>query len=207
MVIEMNEQRLTDLAQLRGFLEGTAGVEFRGVSGDEDRYRHIESVVRRFGYRRLKRPDKAVVLRYLERTTGYSRQQLTRLVGRAAKGERLRKAYRAPAKVFERRYTAADVALLAHTDVLHGTLSGPATRHLMNRALNVYGDQRYARLATISRHTCTTCASAAAIGCVASTGRARARYRSPSANAGRRRRTAARASSASTASIRGTRTG
>jgi hypothetical protein len=39
--------------------------------------------VRRFGYQRLKRRDKGVVLRFLERVSGYSRQQLTRLVGRA----------------------------------------------------------------------------------------------------------------------------
>jgi hypothetical protein len=38
-----------------------------------------------------------VVLRYLERTTGYSRQQLTRLVGRARAGGVLTKRYRAPA--------------------------------------------------------------------------------------------------------------
>ena len=40
--------------------------------------------------------------------------------------------------------------LLAATDTLHGTLSGPATRHLMQRAWATYGDARYARLATIS---------------------------------------------------------
>lgn len=40
--------------------------------------------------------------------------------------------------------------LLAHTDTLHGTLSGPATKKLMERAWRVFGDARYQRLATIS---------------------------------------------------------
>ena len=88
-------------------------------------------------------------MRYLQRTTGYSRQQLTRLIRRAQAGP-LGKRYRAPAHGFARHFTDADVALLAATDTLHGRLSGPATRHLMQRALRLYGDTRYARLATIS---------------------------------------------------------
>ncbi len=38
--------------------------------------------LRRFGYGRLKRADKAMVLRFLERVSGYSRQQIARLVKR-----------------------------------------------------------------------------------------------------------------------------
>jgi transposase InsO family protein len=149
MVIDMNEDRLVTLVQLGQFVEGTTEVEFRRWGKDEDRYRHIEGVLRRFRYARLKRADKGLVVRYLMRTTGYSRPQLVRLIKRARAG-RLKKGYRAPTHGFARRYTDADVALLAATDTLHGTLSGPATRHLMQRALSSYGDARYARLATLS---------------------------------------------------------
>ena len=145
----MNEDRLATLPQLRQFVEGTTEVEFRRCGKDEDRYRHIEGVLRRFRYARLKRADKGLVVRYLMRTTGYSRPQLVRLIKRARVGA-LKKGYRAPTHGFARRFTDADVALLAATDTLHGTLSGPATRHLMQRALATYGDARYARLATIS---------------------------------------------------------
>jgi transposase InsO family protein len=87
---------------------------------------------------------------YLARTTGYSRAQLRRLVSRRLKGEKLAKRYRAPAVGFARKFTTADVKLLAQTDALHNTLSGPATKCLMQRAYAVYGDARYARLATLS---------------------------------------------------------
>ena len=149
MVIDMNEDRLVTLPQLRQFVEGTTEVEFRRCGKDEDRYRLIEGVLRRFRYARLKRADKGLIVRYLMRTTGYSRPQLVRLIKRARVGQ-LKKRYRAPVQGFARRFTEADVALLAATDTLHGTLSGPATRHLMQRALTTYGDTRYARLATIS---------------------------------------------------------
>jgi transposase InsO family protein len=150
MLIDMNESKLTTLEQLREFLNGTAQVKFQPFREDAQRYEHIVAVLRRFDYARLKRKPKGLVLRYLVRTSDYSRQQLTRLVRRVLDGTGLRKRYRAPAKGFTRIYSRADVALLGETDALHGGLSGPATRHLMQRALRVFGDMRYQRLASIS---------------------------------------------------------
>jgi transposase InsO family protein len=148
MVIDMNDEQLHTLAELQAFLDGTVAVDFAVVAAA--RYDFIARTVRRFGYGRLKRADKAVVLRFLERVSGYSRQQLTRLVQRGAERRPLVKRYRASRTSFARTYTGADVLLLAHTDTLHGTLSGLATKKLMERAYHVFGDARYARLATIS---------------------------------------------------------
>ncbi len=146
----MNETKIKTLEQVRAFLAGTTPVKFTGCGEDADRYEYIARVLERFGYRRLRKPDKGLILRYLERTTGYSRQQLTRLVKRWRSGSKLVKAYRPPTRGLRRKFTDADIALLAETDALHNTLSGPATRHLMRRALQHYGDTRYTRLATIS---------------------------------------------------------
>lgn len=150
MVIDMNESQLKTVAQLRAFLEGTLTVVFQALSNDVQRYGLISAVLQRFAYRQLRRIDKGVVLRYLERITGYSRQQLTRLVGRYRPATPLTKRYRAPVTGFRRKFTAADVKLLAQTDALHNTLSGPATRCLLQRAYTVYGDRRYKRLAVLS---------------------------------------------------------
>lgn len=150
MVIDMNEAKLTTVAQLRAFLDGTEEVEFEPFGDDAQRYAFVAEVVTRLRYARLKRPDKGVVMRYLAHTTGYSRQQLTRLVGRAAGGERLVKRYRPPKPGFPRKFTDRDVALLAELDALHDTLSGPATKCLLQRAVTLFGDTRYERLATIS---------------------------------------------------------
>lgn len=150
MVIDMNETKLSTIAHLRGFLEGTCEVRFERAADDAKRYAFITAVVRRFGYRSLPKADKAVVFAYLLRTSGYSRAQLRRLVRRVLAGETLTKRYRAPAKGFGRRFLAIDVALLAATDALHGTLSGPATKLIMQRAYERFGDRRYERLASIS---------------------------------------------------------
>ena len=76
MVIEMNDKQLQTLAQIQAFLDGTVAVDFVVAAGE--RYDFIARTLQRFGYARLKRADKAVVLRFLERVSGYSRQQLTR---------------------------------------------------------------------------------------------------------------------------------
>jgi len=123
----MNKAKLTTVEQIRLFLSGT-----------------------RFSYRNLTKSEKGILLRYMERVSGYSRQQLTRLVQRFLKNRQLAKQYHPSKNGFERRYNSADVVLLAQTDALHNQLSGPATRKLMERALTLYGDDRYRRLAHIS---------------------------------------------------------
>ena len=148
MVINMNDEQLHTLAQLQAFLDGTITVDF--AVADDERYDFIGRTVRRFGYGRLKRADKAMVLRSLERVSGYSRQQISRLVKRGCDRRQLIKRYQGSRTSFARTYSGADVLLLAHTDLLHGTLSGLATKKLMERAFLIFGETRYQRLATIS---------------------------------------------------------
>ena len=126
MVIDMNEAQVCTVDRVRQVLEGTQSLEFRRAEDDEGRYAWIESVLRRLGYRQLKRGERGVVLAYLQRLSGYSRAQVTRLVSRWVGGKRLVKKYRAPKHAFARRYTSADVALLGDVDRAMGTMSGPA---------------------------------------------------------------------------------
>src|SRR5205807_4902499 len=51
---------------------------------------------------------------------------------------------------FSVRYTPEDIALLAAVDRAHERLSGPATRHILQREYEQYGNQQYERLAKIS---------------------------------------------------------
>lgn len=150
MVIDMNEARLSTLEQICDFLAGTADVRFTAAPDDAARYRFIAGVLERFDYARRGRTDKGLLRRYLIRVSGYSRAQLARLLRRHAEDGVLAQRYAAPTAGFHRRYTAEDVALLAEVDTLHGSLSGPATRVLLERALRVYGDPRFERLADIS---------------------------------------------------------
>lgn len=150
MVIDMNEAQVRTVEQVRQVLEGTQALEFRRAEDDEGRYRWIDGVLRRLDYRQLPRGDRAPVLAYLHRLSGYSRAQVTRLVSRWVSGKPLVKHYRAPEHAFARRYTSSDVALLAEVDRAMGTLSGPATACVLRRQRDVFGDARFERLASIS---------------------------------------------------------
>ena len=121
MVIDMNEAQVRTLEQVRQVVAGTQALEFRRAEDDEGRYGWIEQVLRRFEYRRLGRADKGAVLAYLQHLSGYSRAQFTRLVSRWMHGKPLVKNYRRPEHAFARRYTAADVALLAEVDRVSAT--------------------------------------------------------------------------------------
>lgn len=145
----MQEERLDSIEALEQFLAGTAGVSPRLPGGEAARQAHVQRVLGRFGYAALSRRHKGVVVRYLQHTSGYSRQHLVRLIGRFVAHTPLGQR-RAPVAGFYRRYTEADVLLVAHTDALHDTPSGPAAKRLFERAWQLYGDARYERLAAIS---------------------------------------------------------
>ena len=148
MVLDMEEVRLHTVAQVKAFLDGTSEGAFRVPK--TERYRFIERVLTRFDYARHGRAAKGVLLRYLARMTRLSRQQVTRLVRQYRQDGVLSPRHGVPRHAFPRRFTAMDVAMLAEMDALHGTVSGPATKKLMERACRVFGDARFERLAGIS---------------------------------------------------------
>ncbi len=150
MIIDMNEAQVRTLEQVRQVVAGTQALQFRAAQDDAGRYAWIEAVLRRLEYRQLKRAERGTVLIYLQRLSGYSRAQVTRLVSRWMSGKTLLKNYRRPEHAFARRYTAGDVALLAEVDRAMDTVSGPATACVLRRQRDVFGDARFERLGSIS---------------------------------------------------------
>ena len=118
----MNDEKLNTIEQVKQFLEGSEALKFGGVS-IEERYQWIETVLVRFKYSQLKRGEKGVIRRYIEKVSGYSRAQVCRLIRHYNQQGRLMKAQQKRRR-FPKKYTLADVALLARTDELHEYLSG-----------------------------------------------------------------------------------
>src|SRR5229473_2065126 len=142
-----NIERLT-LDQIREFVEGSRTIGFSAPKR-EAVYEFIERILKAQQYRRLGRGQKGIVRRFLVKMSGLSRAQLTRWIGRWMKTRRVkRKPPRRPS--FPRRYTVADIALLAGMDTAHEELSGPAVRRVMQREYDVFGKMEYVRLAGIS---------------------------------------------------------
>jgi transposase InsO family protein len=149
MIVELDTRRLGSLGEVREFLEGSGSVRFKAPTG-ADRRRWIGQTLRQFHYRSLGRADKGLVRSLIIKASGYSRAQATRLIGQWREDGQIRDRRGPPKQPFKRRFSRADVALLAKLDRLHGQLSGPATKKLAERAAAVFGQAEYAQLATIS---------------------------------------------------------
>jgi hypothetical protein len=144
----MDDTKPISLEQMRAFVAAGGAVEFQA----EDRaemYACVERTLRHLDYPRLSRADKGLAKQYLSKLTGLGRAQLTRLIGRYGSQGAVAVVKYQRCK-FAARYSEADVRLLAYVDQAHGTLSGPATRRILQREFNEYHIEAYQRLAAIS---------------------------------------------------------
>ena len=144
----MQQAEKLSLEQIRAFLEASEEVHFEGQKREEI-YGWISRTLQVHTYGQQSRGKRGLLRRYVEKLTGLSRAQVTRLIGRYLNGGEVKeRSYRRHR--FRQRYTRADIELLAAVDEAHETLSGPATRRILEREYGEYGKPEYERLAGIS---------------------------------------------------------
>lgn len=136
------------LDQIQAFLEASQEVHFKG-KGRREIYEWITRILRRQNYRKQGKKMRGLLRRYMEKMTGRSRAQVTRLVSRYIEHSEVKQAGSRRHK-FKSRFTRGDIELLAQVDEAHETLSGPATKKILEREFNEYGLAEYERLASIS---------------------------------------------------------
>lgn len=136
------------LEQIRAFLEASEEIQFEAAEREEV-YGWVTRTLCEQEYWKQGRGVKGMLRRYLGKMTGLSRAQVTRLISRYRESGAVReRSYQR--NRFAKRYTRADIELLAAVDEAHETLSGPATQKILYREFYDYGDPRYQRLAGIS---------------------------------------------------------
>jgi len=134
--------------QIQEFLRSSEAIEF--TSGERgERYLWVERVLAAQKYGDLGKGERGLVRAYLRKVTGLSEAQSTRLI-RAFLDHGVVRAQPYQRHMFAARYTAEDIALLAEVDRAHGRLSGPATRRILQRGYEQFGEKQYERLAKIS---------------------------------------------------------
>ncbi|MBM2850479.1 MAG: integrase family protein [Anaerolineales bacterium] len=144
----MQSKEGLSLEEIRAFLKASDEIHFEGQNREEI-YEWVNLTLRQQHYCELGRTGRGLVRRYIEKMTGLSRAQGTRLISQHLQGEPVEpKAYRR--RRFPTLYTRVDAALLAEVDEAHETLSGPATQKILQRGFYDFGNPRYQRLARIS---------------------------------------------------------
>jgi transposase InsO family protein len=147
-MISVHEAEKLSLQQIEQFLLAAKEVRFE-ASQRQEVYGWVERLLCGQEYARQGRQARGLLRRYLGKMTGLSRAQFTRLVGRyLATGQVRRKTSRRHR--FPTRYSRADIELLALVDEAHESLSGPATRRILQREFRQYGKPEFQRLAGIS---------------------------------------------------------
>ena len=145
----MNIDNLTQIEHLEAFLEGNQQIAY-SVPGDKaERYRLIQRVLVKFDYLSCNKKDKGIIRRFLIKLTGYSRQQLSRLIRQYRKTGYIK---HTPARDngFHQKYTQKDIRLLAEIDELHETPCGHAVKKIIERSYQVYQENQYQNLSTLS---------------------------------------------------------
>jgi len=134
--------------QIQEFLRSREPIEFSS-GGREERNQWVARVLAAQNYGKLGKRERGLVRAYVRKVTGLSEEQTTRLIrgflDHGAVRAQLYQRHR-----FTAKYRVEDIALLAEVDRAHGRLSGPATRRILQRAYEQFGEKQYERLAQIS---------------------------------------------------------
>jgi len=133
---------------IRGFLDGSGEIEFTGQSQAE-RYAWIQTTLREQEYFALSKKHRGMVRALLSKIAGMSLPQITRLI-RSYRQNGAIQPQAGSRRRFAVKYTTEDLELLIEVDRAHQRLSGPATRRILEREWQVFGNPEYARLAEIS---------------------------------------------------------
>ena len=146
--IRMDDAQKLSLEAIGRFVAASEEIRFESENRQQ-LYSWVERVLIEQQYRQQGKAARGLLRRYIAKMTGLSRAQLTRLIARyTASGRVEATVYRR--RRFPERYRRADIELLASVDEAHDTLSGPATRRILERELKDYNRPEYARLAMIS---------------------------------------------------------
>ena len=146
--IRMDDAEKLSLESIGQFVTAREDIRFE-AQDRQQLYDWVEQVLVGREYGQLGKAARGLVRRYIEKMSGLSRAQVTRLIALYTASGRVQvTVYRR--RRFTQLYTRADIELLAAVDEAHETLSGPATRRILEREHELYNKPEYVRLATIS---------------------------------------------------------
>jgi transposase InsO family protein len=148
MHVQMQNAETLNPGQISEFLKFGQAIEFTGQSRSET-YAWVQDLLVAQEYAGQGKKERGVIRTYVSKVTGLSLAQTARLIQMYRQtGVVKPQPYRR--HKFARKYSDADIALLAEVDRAHERLSGPATCCILNRECRQFGKREFARLAEIS---------------------------------------------------------
>ncbi len=147
MTITMNDSHMITINQIREFAKLDMSPKL-GFPSKKEKYKWIDAVLIRFRYRSIRKKDKGVVRKYIQKMTSLSDSQITKIIYR--KKNKKASSPKEKRNSFIKKYGAEDIALLIKTDNLHGRISGPATKNILEREFEIFGNSKYSNISQVS---------------------------------------------------------
>lgn len=149
MQIKMNDSNIVSVKQLQEIVK-LSSIEFSSSSTKEEMYKWIEEVLGRLRYFSLKKKkERGIVISFIKQMTGLSRNHVKKLIKRKKRNGRILRII-GTRRHFPKVYGISDVARLIETDNAHGRMSGEATREILKRQYEIFGDERFEIIRHIS---------------------------------------------------------
>ncbi len=144
----MDDSRITSLLDVEQFNKSKQLCSFK-IEDKAEAYKWVELKLIQFKYLTMKKKEKGILRIYLCKVTGYSQQQITRLIRQYKEGGKVK------LKGYKRynpniKYTKEDIDLIAKTDKLHNNPSGPSLVKTLKRMINVYNKEEFRNISNIS---------------------------------------------------------
>jgi len=150
MTITMDISHITTLPEIKRFIEGMDKIVFNRDENisKKQTYEWIAEVLNKTKYQRsLSKKNKSIVRNFISLITHYSKVQIKRLIAKHKHGELQWISWQNNES--KRIYDLNDIALLHGVDEVH-QLAGPATKRILQREQDFYGNNEYENIKKIS---------------------------------------------------------
>ena len=147
MNITMIDTGLNNFSSLGKFLNGVPDIKFSATS-KKGKYEWVKEVLNRFNFRHLRKGERGLVREYVQKVTGYSNAQTSRLICKYLAGKLYFIDYQRHS--FPTKYSPSDIALLCKTDNIHNRLNGYGTKQILLREYQMFGQLEYEKISQIS---------------------------------------------------------
>jgi len=85
MTLNMNDDHLVSIAQLKEFSKLTNSAKFKSNDGKVETYNWVDKSLGKFRYFSLKKGERSIVKKYIVKMTGYSEGCIDKLIARKIK--------------------------------------------------------------------------------------------------------------------------
>ncbi|MCX6717969.1 MAG: integrase [Candidatus Taylorbacteria bacterium] len=149
MTIDMNDDHLVSVAQLREFAKLSNSAKFKSNSSKVETYKWVEKTLGKFRYFSLKKLDRGIIKKYVMNMTGYSEGAVDKLIAKKKKFGRIIVKERTQ-NSFITFYEPRDISLLADVNNITLHQNGRALKEMCKSMYNDFNDLRFEKLARIS---------------------------------------------------------